>query len=408
MTRRRLAFAVAAVLAIAATLHATQRRDPEVDAARGIAEVGSGRIEVWTTLMGELGSARTAPVAARAGGNAALVMLAPEGRRVVQGELVAELDATEARRALVQLEQDEALARAELEGLKRGKHPIELAELAVKRSRAEQELARERSFLAESEALAVDGLISTAEVDDLRRRIAELAAERDATAAKEDLTRRFLHPTELTRAEAKLRAAEQALALGRERVEAARVLAPMDGVMVHRPVQIGSEFRPARVGDLIGPNVQFATVTDPGALVVRALVAETDLARLAVGAPASVSALAFPDTALEAKVAAIGGAAQFVPGRPTWQRFFTVELALAASDARLRPGMSVEARVLGQARDDAVLVPRVAVRWERGQPTVTVVHALYERPRPIRVGLADAAHYEVLDGLEPGDEVRLP
>jgi multidrug efflux pump subunit AcrA (membrane-fusion protein) len=121
-----------------------------------------------------------------------------------------------------------------------------------------------------------------------------------------------------------------------------------------------------------------------------------------------VRPLAYPDAALEARVSALGNAAQFVPGRPTWQRFFTLELALLAPDPRLRPGMSVEARVLGRQRDDAVLVPRVAVRWQSGQPTVTVVRALHDEPRPIRVGLADAANYEVLDGLAPGDEVRLP
>jgi len=228
---------------------------------------------------------------------------------------------------------------------------------------------------------------------------------RGAVAALEqevDLTRGYLHPAAVKQARAKLASAEQELRLALEQLENAVVRAPIDGVVVHRPIAVGSEFRTVRVGDTVLPSQPFLVMPDMRELVVHLDVPESELSRVRRGAEAFLQPLAFPELRLRGTVASVGSVALAVPGQPEWQKFFHVVVALNDLDPRLAPGMSVTAEVVTERRAGAVLVPRAAVRWEGGRP---FVRTPARDVRPLRLGTADAQRYEVLEGLRAGDEV---
>jgi multidrug efflux pump subunit AcrA (membrane-fusion protein) len=81
----------------------------------------------------------------------------------------------------------------------------------------------------------------------------------------------------------------------------------------------------------------------------------------------------------------------------------------------LLPNINVNVRINSRERVNVLTVPRGAVDAQGGRRFVFVVlrNALGVgkatlQKREIRVGIADAANYEVLDGLQEGEMVALP
>ena len=59
-------------------------------------------------------------------------------------------------------------------------------------------------------------------------------------------------------------------------------------------------------------------------------------------------------------------------------------------------------------RQDVVVVPRAAVRVDGNRRAVFVLDGTHLRLREIRVGIASATKFEVLQGLKEGERVALP
>ena len=74
-------------------------------------------------------------------------------------------------------------------------------------------------------------------------RSGELAEQLSQLEMQRTLTTKYLHPLKLERAQATLDAAAQELALAREQLTNCTVTAPSGGMVVHRPLHLGTEYR---------------------------------------------------------------------------------------------------------------------------------------------------------------------
>jgi HlyD family secretion protein len=226
---------------------------------------------------------------------------AEEGDRVRRGEVLATLDngdfaarAASARAAVAEQE-------AALERLRNGARPEQVREAAALLAEAEsrRELAREE--LERRRPLVERGAVSRSEFAQTERDL-ETAAARVAAARE-----RLALVERETRAE-DLRRAEAALAGARARVEEAQALlektllrAPADGAVLRR-------YR--KPGELVSSNgnTPVYLLGDTRRLRVRMDVDETDVARLAVGQSAYVTAAAYGARRFPGKVVRIGQA----------------------------------------------------------------------------------------------------
>lgn len=367
-----------------------------------------GPLTVWTTYPGRLESQEEVRIASRLDGAALLLELVPEGTAVQPDAVLARFDTAELDREILKLEEDFAIAEADLESTLHAQLPIESQALAAELVANRHELAREERFLEESRLLAEEDLISQHELAEQAERVTELRAKHEALESRLRLTNAYLHPAAVRRAEARYRAAAETLTLARLKKEASVIRAPTAGIVVHPPIHAGSEFRPARTGDRLFANQVFMTLPDFGKLIARCEIPEAELADIVAGSRVSVRPLAFPGLELAGTVAQVGHVAQTLAGQPVWQRYFSVRIALAQQDPRLKPGMSVTVNILAYHDPDALLVPRRAVTWEAGRATVRVAARHGDSTRDITVGRADPSHYQVLAGLKPGERVRLP
>jgi multidrug efflux pump subunit AcrA (membrane-fusion protein) len=74
----------------------------------------------------------------------------------------------------------------------------------------------------------------------------------------------------------------------------------------------------------------------------------------------------------------------------------------------LMPNTNVNVLIRVRERQNAVVVPRGAVRVEGNRRVVYVLEGNRLRLREIRVGISSATKFEVLEGLKEGEQVALP
>jgi membrane fusion protein (multidrug efflux system) len=133
-----------------------------------------------------------------------------------------------------------------------------------------------------------------------------------------------------------------------------RLVAPFDGVVAMRGIQMGELAS--------GASVAFQIV-DPSQLRVVAALPERDLARISVGQPARLMSAYDPEHVAQGRVARIAPVVDASSG--TFR--VTVEVE---PGARLRPGQFVSVRLQVDEHAGVLVVPKQAVVWEDGTPVV--------------------------------------
>lgn len=401
-----LVLAIAALVAWVAWRLSTRPErgtSAEVDTAR------IGSLEVHTRYTGAIEARRAHAIASRLAQSSTIIDLAAEGTRVEPGDLVVRFDPAGIERDVIRLEREARLARAQLASLELGEIPLKIGELEAQLAEAHAERDEARVVLNDTRELRAEDLVAEQEVVEQQRRVAQ--AEQRAASIEQslELTRTQLHPAALERARAAVEGAERELALIREERAQCEVNAPAAGVVIYKPLHVGGEFRTARVGDTVYRNQPFLLVADMSDVVVRCTIPEAELAQVPADAPAEVTAPAFPDVRLPALVESIGAMAQSVAGLPAWQKYFLVTLRLEATDARLRSGMTVDARIQSVRLEDVLLLPRRAVAWSAEGPCCRVwARGAAPREIPLVLGAANDADVHVREGLEPGARVVVP
>jgi HlyD family secretion protein len=256
---------------------------------------------------------------------------ADDGERVTRGEPLVELDRQRLEDQVAELRANlaarEALARVHLV------------------ARAEEDLAKARRDDHRSRELHERGILSESELDESAHHVAlaEIAladarAEADAREAARD------------EAEKSLRRVERDL-------EKSVIRAPVDGVLVHREVEVGTA-----VADLQNGATVVAVIADDQRLRLLAEVDENDLRRVREGQPVEVRIDAFPDETFAGVVKRIASSGTSQGGVSSFQ----VEIEVPA-DPRVRVGMSADARIVVEEHHDVLLVPTEALlRGEDG------------------------------------------
>lgn len=186
-------------------------------------------------------------------------------------------------------------------------------------------------------------------------------------------------------------AAAQARVAAAERRLADRVIvAPFDGVMGLREVDVGS-----RISD----NTVLTRLDDLSALQLEFQVPEVFFGRVSIGQSIEAQSAALPGARFTGTVVARDTRIDPV------SRAFRVRAELPNPEGVLPPGLFMAARVALAARENAVVIPEQAVMAEgRATYVYRVVDGKAERVE-VKLGARRVGEVEVLEGLEDGDAV---
>lgn len=166
------------------------------------------------------------------------------------------------------------------------------------------------------------------------------------------------------------------------------VVAPFAGTVLDRS---------ATVGDLAGDEALFE-LADLSTLWVDLHLFGADAQHITAGLPVRVVRLsdeAIADTQLE----------RILPGTATASQSTIARASIRNHDGRWRPGTAVRALVTVAERPARLVVPLSALQTLDGQHVVFVHTAETYTARTIRLGERDAERAEVLEGLEPAEEI---
>lgn len=174
----------------------------------------------------------------------------------------------------------------------------------------------------------------------------------------------------------------------------ATLVAPFDGVVS----AVG-----ANVGEAVGANTAMVTLVSLKGLRIDATVDETDVGQLAVGQAVNVTLDALSGVTLKGQVSAIAPNATVQSGVVT----YLVQIAVQSSDPRLRAGLTANANIVVQQKENVLLVPNRAIKVTRNQRTVQVMDNGQLVEKQIRTGMSNDQFTEVTDGLSEGQEVAI-
>lgn len=172
-----------------------------------------------------------------------------------------------------------------------------------------------------------------------------------------------------------------------------RLIAPADGIVTAVAISAGAE---APAGTAITLETTSYQVT--------AAVVESDITKMKVGQPASVTVAALGST-IDGTVSAIAPTAAASSGSSSVVSF-DVTVALKAPPADLRAGMTADVTITSASATGVLAVPAAAIRGTAGNYTVLVLTTTgTTRSAPVTLGLMTSTLVEVTSGLAEGDVV---
>lgn len=317
--------------------------------------MGTGTLEAHTS----------AAVGPRITGRLAAVHV-DQGDRVEAGQLLATLDAVEARRHLEAAEAGASAAAATA------------TRIRTEEARAEAVLARARLEHTRAVSLTESRSLAESERD---------KATEQLRIAESDLARVRAAIAESVQAQA---AAASQVALQRELLAHTRIVAPFAGLVVRRD---------RHPGDVVNPGATVLQLVDTTEIWVNAWFDETAIARLAPDQPARVVFRSEPDTPYPGRVARLGRETD----RET--REFLVDVRVDRLPAHWTVGQRAEVFVETGRLPGAVALPPAFLIHRDGVTGVWILRGGRARWQPVEAGLRGAGLVEIRRGLQAGDRV---
>jgi len=314
------------------------------------------------------------------------------GEKVAAGALIATLESEDARAAVVAAEAALAGARAQLATLQQGGAAAARVDIQNSISRTQLDLTNaQRDFDAlsrlEKRQAATRQQVAEAEqrVNQLKEEIAALQRKSAALVDRPDIAA----------AEARIDQAKAVLEQARIGLAATRITSPQAGVVYDLPARPGTY---VNTGDLV------AAVGELERLRVRVYVDEPELGRVREDMPVTITWDALPGREWH-------GAVEQMPTQVSplgTRQVGEVVVAIENPGLVLLPGTNVNVEIQSQVVENALTIPKEAVRSDAANQTgVFVLNGDRVQWRPVKLGASSVTRVAVLQGLSAGEMVAL-
>lgn len=267
---------------VAAAATAPSSAPPPFAAGPGLVEAVSEEIRISAQIGGRLER-----------------LLVDEGDRVTAGQLLAVVDNRDYCARVASAEAELRLREAERRRTVNGARAQERQEAAAAVAEAEAVLHNARTEQQRNEHLLLERVISRAEADTTDRAERVARARADAARQRLDLVNADAREEDRARAEAEVGLARARLEDARAQYEKTLIRAPIDGVVLRRHRKAGESISTQFESPIV-------TMADDRVRRVRVDVDENDIATLAVGQQAYVTADAFGTRRFPGHVVRVG------------------------------------------------------------------------------------------------------
>ena len=365
---RIFAASLGVLVILIGTVLAFRSQTPAVEVS-GALPANDPQAQTLLNASGYVTPRRRSTVAAKITGRVTGVFF-DEGMRVREGQLLATLDDSDARRALNAATADRNASRAAIADLE-----VQLKYAQIQLNRA-QELFSEK--VQSQEALDT----ARTNVDSLNAKI-------------------LLARNQVTASEARVLEAQQA-------VDNCIIRAPFSGIVVSKDAQVGEMVSPISAGGGF-TRTGIATIVDMNSNEIEVDVNEAYIARVRSGQKVVATLDAYPDWHMPCRVRTI------IPTADRDKGTVKVRIAFDKLDPKILPDMGVKVAFLSQP--DSVktsknsgpaaraIIPQAAVRGAGAESYVFAVRDGRIERRAVTLGRTISRDVEVMAGVNPGDEL---
>ncbi|KAA3614482.1 MAG: efflux RND transporter periplasmic adaptor subunit [Planctomycetota bacterium] len=437
------------------------------------APVRKGPLRIEVLQRGNLKAKNSVQLRSGIEGRSTILYLIPEGTEVSEGELVAELDASSLEDRIVTQEIAVANAQASFtkaeqnleiqksanrSDIAKGDQNLEFAisdlkkflegdsPQSVQKAKEDILLAEERLAQAEdtlnwSKRLSEKGFLTRTKLnqDELTYESNKIQLEQAQRAesllkafelpkqeatlraaveeAKRELERVKLqaaarlvdNEAEVRTSTAKLRLEEEKLRKIQDQIAAAKIRAPVDGMVVYaREESRWGQGDPIQEGTEVRERQDIITIPRAGGMIVEAKLHESVLKKVEPGQPAIVQIDAMPGREFRGRVSFVA----HLPDQGSWwanpnQRLYRTEIAIEEGDPEMRPGMSCAVQIIVAELEQVNYVPVQAVIYHRGRTICFVDQNGSLEERVVQVGQSSDKWVEIVEGLKENEMVLL-
>ena len=424
--RSRRMWWIASVLAVAAAAstllwrYATEPPPPTFQTAR----IERGRIDLTTSATGTCNAVVDVQVGSQVSGNIK-ALYADFNTRVKQGQLVALIDPAPFEAAVKQAHATLTAAKASVvtaqATLAKAQSDVANAQANVADQKANLEKANSAADLAKiangrEQALLQGGIVAQQDADTAKASYDQAVAGVDAAQASVNAAQASeqsaqkqveVAQTQVDQAKAVEQQDEAALAQAQLNLEHTRIVAPVDGTVIARNMDVGQTV----AASFQAPTI-FNIAQDLTKMQVDTNVAESDIGRLQVGQPATFTVDAYPTTIFHGTVSQIRKSPINVQNVITYDAVIQV----ANPDLKLFPGMTANVTILVDRKDSILKLPNAALRVRppksilvnpaAEQMPLSASEALVYMPAPdaklravpIQMGISDGSFTEIVKG----------
>ena len=167
-----------------------------------------------------------------------------------------------------------------------------------------------------------------------------------------------------------------------------KIVAPFDGTVALEDVEIGK---------MVTPGQDLLTLVDISQVKIVITVSELDITKLSVGSHVEIVIDSLPGTPFTGRVSTVGLKADDAT------RTYPVEIIVANTGEMLLPGMISRVTIATREPKEVIMIPRTAVRSEKGQMVTYVLHQGKVEQRRVYLGQEQGEQVIVEKGLEAGD-----
>lgn len=296
-------------------------------------------------------------------------VLVEEGMKVKAGQLVLRVDDRNLRASLEQAEASVRLNTID----------IERQEVRIANLRSQWERSRslhEKKMIGDDEYDNVTNQLQLAEIDlkSARERLAQVKAQLDQV---------------------------------NDQLSKTQIVSPIEGVVTSLDIKVGET---AIASSTNIPGSSLMTIANPASIYTEVLVDEADVANIAIGQPAEIVAIAYPDQPMQGVVRFIANTARVEQGRQGLS--FTVEIEITDSGkVVLRPGMSCRAEIFTRQDEEVLTAPIQAIIFEEDRAALRTEYFLFvnddgvARKTRVEVGISDDEYQEIVSGVDADAQI---
>ena len=245
-----------------------------------------------------------------------------------------------------------------------------------------------------------DGIVSRQALDDANRDYLAALTKRDSSKAQIGVD-----TAKLKQARAQVEQANASLKQLEEQFSYTTIVAPMDGVILSRDVEIGDAVSSILV---LGSTATLVmTEGDTTQVYVQGKVDEADIAHVYMNQLARIKVESFRDRVFNGKVTKIAPLGVEKDNVTT----FEVRVSIDNAGGELKANMTANAEILLDEHKGVLAVPESAVIYDNQRNASVEIPDKTQnegkRKVAVKVGLSNGSVTEILSGLKEGDQVVL-